>query len=294
MKHSKDIFSRCFPELIINNELLRDMQMKLLDALIDIHFVCEKYNLQYFLSGGTLLGAIRHKGFIPWDDDVDIMMPLKDYNKLGEAIIKEFGYKYIVKYQRSDNLDPTACLKIYINNTVYKEILTENWKKPHMLFVDVFAIRTAPTSKLKRKIKGKVFDIALHCAGLKAEYKYPSNTIKEKSKSNKELNKYMKQRKILSCIANLIPMKIWFKLINLILKKEYSNSDLTIIPEGIRYNKELLNKSVYMYSIDVEFEGHIFKAPIEWKKYLENLYGDYMQLPPENMRERHVAVQIEF
>ncbi len=118
MRRSKDIFSDCFHELIIDDEKLRNMQLRLLDALSDVHNICEKYNLQYFLSGGTLLGAIRHKGFIPWDDDIDIMMPLTDYNKLGELVAQEFGDKYLVKYPRTDTLDPTPCLKIYLKNNI--------------------------------------------------------------------------------------------------------------------------------------------------------------------------------
>ena len=86
MRTSKDVFTECLPELIIDEEKLRAMQNRLLLALVDIHNVCEKYNLTYFLDGGTLIGAVRHKGFIPWDDDIDIMMPLDDYNKLGECI----------------------------------------------------------------------------------------------------------------------------------------------------------------------------------------------------------------
>lgn len=293
MRRSKDIFSDCFHELIIDDEKLRNMQLRLLDALSDVHNICEKYNLQYFLSGGTLLGAIRHKGFIPWDDDIDIMMPLTDYNKLGELVAQEFGDKYLVKYPRTDTLDPTPCLKIYLKNTIYKEILSSEWNKPQMLFIDVFAIRSVSKYKFARRVKGKIFDIALHCAGLKAELKYPSTSLKVKSKTNKELKEYLNKRKILSYLANLIPMKLWFFIANFLLKKQY-DSNLTIIPEGIRYNRELLPACVYESSVDVEFEGKIFKAPVGWKTYLENLYGDYMQVPPINQRERHIAVHIDF
>ncbi len=162
-----------------------------------------------------------------------------------------------------------------------------------MLFIDVFAIRSVSKYKFARRVKGKIFDIALHCAGLKAELKYPSTSLKVKSKTNKELKEYLNKRKILSYLANLIPMKLWFFIANFLLKKQY-DSNLTIIPEGIRYNRELLPACVYESSVDVEFEGKIFKAPVGWKTYLENLYGDYMQIPPINQRERHIAVHIDF
>ncbi len=293
MRTSKDVFTECLPELIIDEEKLRAMQNRLLLALVDIHNVCEKYNLTYFLDGGTLIGAVRHKGFIPWDDDIDIMMPLDDYNKLGECIEKEFGDKYIVRYPRTDVKDTTSCMKVYIKDTTYKEILSAEWEKPQMLFIDVLAIRSMSKSKLIRNIKWRVVDIAMHCANLKNEYKCPSKFLAEKCKENDTLRKYMKARRRFGRVANMLSIKCWFAIIDKMFKKEYQDG-LVETPEGVRFKKKAVDKSLLDSSVDVEFEGQLFKAPIGWDKYLSHRYGDYMEIPQEDKRERHVALEIEF
>lgn len=293
MRTSKDVFTECLPELIIDEEKLRAMQNRLLLALVDIHNVCEKYNLTYFLDGGTLIGAVRNKGFIPWDDDIDIMMPLDDYNKLGECIEKEFGDKYIVRYPRTDVKDTTSCMKVYIKDTTYKEILSAEWEKPQMLFIDVLAIRSMSKSKLIRNIKWRVVDIAMHCANLKNEYKCPSKFLAEKCKENDTLRKYMKARRRFGRVANILSIKCWFAIIDKMFKKEYQDG-LVETPEGVRFKKKAVDKSLLDSSVDVEFEGQLFKAPIGWDKYLSHRYGDYMEIPPEDKREMHVALEIEF
>lgn len=176
MKRSKAVTTQCFPDYILSDSDIERLHKVLLMMAKDVHNACVKHGLTCFLSGGSCLGAIRHKGFIPWDDDVDFMMLRPDYDKVGEAILAEYGDKYEVVYNRSSKLDGTCCLKVYLNGTVYKEVVTEGWQKPQKIFVDIFSIESAPNSGFVRKIKGIIFDIAQRCPGLALEIKNPGPT----------------------------------------------------------------------------------------------------------------------
>lgn len=290
---SKSVVSSSFPEFVISDEKLKKLQNKLLEMLKDFDFVCKKYGLEYMICGGTLLGAVRHRGFIPWDDDVDVMMHREYYEKVSEAFSKEFKDKYQVCCEMSNVRAPSSSMKIYFNGTKYVEVLSENWQKPHGIFLDVFCIVDVPDSKLRRKIKGLKYDIASKCAALSVERKMISSTVRRKMKEDKQFRKYIKKRRRLGFVASFLPVKAWYRIAKRQLKYKNANSKFQAIPSGIRYNREVLDRKIFASTVPIKFEDCEFPAPVGWKIYLKNLYGDYESIPTEDKRERHIALELE-
>ena len=117
MKDSKNLYTRCFSEYKLSDEDLKKLQSELLEILVDIKTVCDKHQIDYMLCGGTMLGAIRHKGFIPWDDDVDIMMLRNEYNKFKAVFDEELSEKYVLAEPLSSPRYFSKMVKVFKKDT---------------------------------------------------------------------------------------------------------------------------------------------------------------------------------
>ncbi|MBN2926915.1 MAG: LicD family protein [Eubacterium sp.] len=286
---SKTMYSRYFGEYKLSTEELEHLHKILLKMLLDIDEVCKKNNIEYMLSGGTALGAVRHEGFIPWDDDIDLMMTRENYMKLVKCFDRGLNGKYIL----AEPLYPDYFFKqpkIYLKDSVYVEIPWEGIKKYEMIFIDIFIIEYVPDSKWKQKIISKIYDFSYKASSLCIDYLYPSQPILEKSKVEKEVNNYYKFRRGLGHIFSVIGGIHLYLIITENISKKYSKTNSMGIPSGISYCREILPAEVYLKTTTVSFEGYEFKIPQNYQKYLENLYGkNYMEIPPQNKREIHVA-----
>ncbi len=106
---------------MVNQETLKKAQLVMLDELIELDRICKKYNINYWIDGGTLLGAIRHKGFIPWDDDIDVCMLDEDYKKFFKIALKEINKKYFVQHQITDKNCHVPFIKLRDRNSIFIE-----------------------------------------------------------------------------------------------------------------------------------------------------------------------------
>ena len=139
-------------------ESLRKFQLKLTSILIDFDKFCKKFNLEYAIVAGTLIGAYRHKGFIPWDDDIDVVMPRKDYEKLKEIdFSKEFG-EYIFEDSRETG-EISLCGKFMLKNTSYYDILGGHFRKKKKPYIDVLPVDYVPENKIKRFFLGNLVNL---------------------------------------------------------------------------------------------------------------------------------------
>lgn len=293
MKSSKSLYSECFDEYKLDDQTLKSLQQELLKMFIDIKNVCDENNIDYMLSGGTCLGAIRHKGFIPWDDDIDIMMLRSEYEKFSKIFVEQYSEKYILAEPLKNKNYFNKMPKVYKKNTTYIEIPKAGIKEYNMVFIDIFIIENIPDSKFLRKITGKVYDFCFKGASACIDYLYPSPVIEEKCKENKELNDYYKLRKRIGWLfSHLGGIYFWLKRCDRIAGKK-RKSKMLGVPSGISYEKEVFEESIYKELITAEFCGYNVKIPAQYDKYLSNLYGDYMQIPPVEKREAHVAYKIE-
>lgn len=256
----------------ISLEKIKEIQLEILKY---IKGICEEHNIKYFLCGGTLLGAVRHKGFIPWDDDIDILLPRNDYMRLISLLKDGDKYRCLSSYYNSDYYYSFA--KVVDTDTVLIE-REEYPIKDLGVFIDIFPIDGLPENKKELKTQFNrvlkyrnrlYFSLMVKCLPASVKWKYGF--------------KYMYW-----FLMKIIGWKRWLKIIERLgTMYKYADSDkVACIVSGYGL-KEIMNKSVFEKVIFLEFEGEKFPAPIGYNEYLTSLYGDYMKLPPIEKRVSH-------
>lgn len=259
---------------------LKEIQQVELNLLLRITRFCDGNNLIYTLAGGTLLGAIRHKGFIPWDDDVDILLPRPDYEKLLRLLEKQSQINYCI-YKDANSIYPY--LKI-LNKKV--KIKHGRWSKKYSfdnsdyLWVDVFPLDGVPESnKDTYKFFAKIRFVkkCYSCSILNYRHgiSFPKLVI---------------ERMAFPLFRYIGPLKLAGYLDKISQSYNYNISrKVAGIVWGYGLN-EVVNKEKYSERVKVDFEGHKMWAPGCWDEYLTNLYGNYMKLPPIEQRSNHHVI----
>lgn len=292
--NSKQIYSKFFKDLALSNDQLQELHNVELQILRDVKKACEKFGLKYMLSGGSVLGAVRHGGFIPWDDDIDIMMYRADYDKIDKALKEMFGGKYIVKSNDTDKEFVGKAKKIYLAGTEFVELEKENYPEEKGIFIDIFAIDNIPDSRFARKIRGVIHDFAFLATGAIYCFKYPSQTIIRKAKKEGIVRKFYNKKRIAGAVLSVFFGFRFYMSIEKRLAKYQKSTGLEGLPSAIRYNREVFESGFFSQTIEMEFEGEKYPVPARYHEYLSNLYGsDYMQLPKEEDREIHPVVRIK-
>lgn len=244
---------------------IKDIEVEILDYINEI---CKVNNLKFFLDSGTLLGAVRHKGFIPWDDDIDIIMPRQDYEKLITIMEKKEHERFQIKTWSNTNTYNYSYSKIVDTSTKLIE-LDENGCDGYGVFVDVFPLDGLPNNIKKRRrhqyIANKIGNIIWY--------------------SLKDIKKEKGIGKLKAICGKLIGHKRVLRIRDNYIKK-YSiintQYGMNMVASFDIYRE--VEKTVFEDSINIEFEGKMYPAPKGYKRYLTILYGDYMKLPPEDQR----------
>lgn len=258
--------------MMLGNKEIKQFELAILK---EFDMFCKQYRLRYYLAGGTLLGAIRHKGFIPWDDDIDVCMPRDDYMKFLSLRNKIPPYLKIKSNIINNFHLPFA--KLVDLNIIIKSKYSNDNSNNH-LWIDIFPVDGLPQSlEESRKIyeKGDFYRKILLL--IDARLGEGSTVIRKYSKYLlKPLAQiYGKQR----CID---------KIEKIAAKYPYEESQYVgIVTWGLYGAGERMLKSEFEKVVEVEFEGHKFPAFSCWDSYLTGLYGDYMQLPPVEKRKTH-------
>ena len=248
---------------------LREIQLEELNLLKKTVQYFHENNIRYFLDGGTLLGAIRHKGFIPWDDDIDIGVPRPDFEKFIELIKRD--NKLDVTYSELHN-SPFPFAKV-----INKNILLENSHdvESNYLWIDIFPFDGASSNRNKFKIQR----LKILFLTTMIHIKYWKIALRKKA-FFKDLIKIL-----LKPISFFINPK---NLINLAIKYDFDTAEKAGNIVWGRGFPSIVEKTSFDKYIDVEFEGIKFKTIKNYDKYLSNLYGDYMKIPEEQDRVTHL------
>lgn len=260
-----------------------ELHTVLLAAMKDFNRVCEKHNLQYILHGGTCLGAVRHRGFIPWDDDVDIAMLREDYDRFLRVAPSELGAKYTIQTYKSEPSMLTNVMKISINDSQFAG--TSGASEDGKAFLDIFPMSDIPNSKWLQKVQNQMVIFLNNCVYAKLGY-----ITLESWKSKLVLGTFSKIDRIR--LGNMIE---WC-----IKQFPHRNSKYVDIVATANYNGntgyawDLIPKTWLTEIEYAEFEGCSFPISKHWDEYLSSRYGNYMVFPPESERvNKHNMVKIQ-
>ena len=256
---------------------LREIQLASLKALKELKRLCEKYDLKYYLVAGTLLGAVRHRGFIPWDDDIDVAMPRTDYNKLAKVAKKELSEGFFYQTERTDKHSPFFFAKLRYDGKTVKEELLKDVEMHNGCYVDIFPLDKCP-SKEKRAIRFFKLISLIHCVMVAKE-------------SDSFTCEYTKGgAKLLFALLKRFPRSVLILLRNAVRVYYTATAKGKIIctvSGSYGYPRETYPAEWFDQSIGLEFEGEKFSAPADYDKALTHMYGDYMTPPPESERKKH-------
>ena len=259
---------------------LRILQLCELEILNVFVRICEKCNLKYFLIGGTLLGAVRHKGFIPRDDDIDVIMPRRDYNRFAEIAPKMLGKKYFYQSPQTDLHYRMTYAKIRMNGT---EIFEDRFKNPKFnsgVFIDIFPLDKCPRPGVVCHFLFNVMAVMNYKSQVDSGADYgPYDEI---------------SGKIGYAILKLFSPGQLIKLRRILLdfsKKLSSGRYVASFAGAYGYRKEIYPAAWFGNAV-VEFEGRKYNAPSGYKKILRRAYGDdYMIISDLIPKRCHIDLQ---
>ena len=279
---------------ILTEQELSDLKQTLLNMYIDIQQVCQKYGISIILGGGSALGAMRHNGFIPWDDDMDAMMSRNDYERFKTLCAQGvFGDKYEFTYPNKCNDSKNLFMKIYQKGSECIEISDVGTPFPKGIFIDIFPIDNVPANRLLCVMKGFVSNLMSYISVSVLYYQYRNSMFKRYCESV-GCGKVYKLRLFIGWLGSFMNHKTWAYLFDRFVTTSSDNGRVTI-PTGRKlYLGEIVDREVMFPARKVLFEGVEVFVPNKVEQYLSNLYGDYMVVPPPHKRERHSVVSLIF
>lgn len=246
---------------------MNDLQNVLLQQLLEFHNLCEKNNLKYFVIGGTLLGAVRHKGFIPWDDDIDVGMPRKDYEKLLSTSERMFpdGYKIIEGCKRREHIYLYSKF-VNINTTIVEGKIIEG------VYIDVFPFDgMGHDSSCAKKHFRKCF---LNRTLLDNKQRYD----KEQSLGHRLFQMYAHTKSIPGLLGESKKLQGLYS---------FEESEYVANINGAYKDREITKRKYFDELALYQFETIYVWGPKEAHDYLKSVYNNYMELPPVEKRQSH-------
>jgi lipopolysaccharide cholinephosphotransferase len=251
---------------MIDPDVLRKAQLIMLDMLIEFDAICKKHQLQYWLDSGTLLGAVRHQGFIPWDDDIDLSMPVEDYNKFLKIAQAELSGDIFLQTSETDTDFKFDYIKLRSNKARIIELHEKDKQVNYHqgVFIDIFPMLTIENTEANRKMYNAtlskirdVSSISLHTPNGKDD---PEKRAALVSSLKHKHQGWENEKSRIIYGGEMPDVAAWFDI-----------------------------DKVFPLTT-MEFEGHVFPVPKNPDHYLDAIYSfDYRQLPPKNKRVVHAC-----
>lgn len=275
--------------IVLSPEQIKQLHEVLLEIVDDIMDVCDEEHLTCLLGGGSALGAIRHHGFIPWDDDMDINMPRSSYDKFIPAFKKKYGERYHVHTPDSNPEYGTLLCKIRLKGTVLKTSKNPINDAESCIFVDIFPVENVPDNAVLRTLHGLAANAFKMCTSCRKVY-FDRKTIKKKTGKSETVGTAMRIRLIIGFLCSFMSVEKWTLTTSKIFSMcKNQNTKLVTIPPGRwHYFGSFHERKSFCVTRRVPFDGRMLPICEGIDDYMKILYGEsYMQVPPENKRETH-------
>lgn len=262
-------------------EKFRALQLVQASIMDDIHRVCVKNNLKYYMIGGTALGAVRHKGFIPWDVDIDIAMPREDYEKFIEIANNELDPKHECQtYKNQKHFTSPHILIVLKNSSItFRTDLLNGGSMRSGIYVDILPLDQVPTDPKLRKKHARELNVISKIKYYKESRVYTSNSTLTKI-----------SKKIIRFFFSFLS-DYWLNSIQQKIAQKYNNlpdtGEICSTLSHYKYEKLCMPKSIWGTPKLYDFERRQYYGAEDMNAYLTKLFGDYMKLPSKEVQESY-------
>lgn len=256
------------------------------EIMQQIAAICQRHGLCYFAIGGTALGAVRHQGFIPWDDDIDIGMPRKDYEAFLRIAALELPDSYYIQHFSTEAASPFYFTKIRKKNTLFVEYYLKDAPIRQGIFVDIFPFDNVPEGKLRKKLHFRF------CRAAYQLYLCRSLTTVCSSRFQRKGNYKSVVRKIAHFLLLPVPKKWLFRLLDSSVQK-YNGRPATEISHIVRRRLRVKLENLHPVQM-LPFGDYEMPVPNNYDAYLRAQFGSYDALPPEDKRYGHLPYLVDF
>ncbi len=275
---------------VLSDSELRQLKVKLLEITSYIYDVCMQHKIEWGLCGGSALGAIRHKGFIPWDDDIDICMTRGNFERFKKA------FRESAKNSKYELLVPGDCEyyyhfpRIFDTSTVFTGVQSKG--RGTGVFIDIFIVEDMFDNRILQVFHGIESSLYLFIISCMATHIRKDIYLKYAAK---ELKKKILIRDFFSKFFSFRSMEKWIEKGDRVFSKANNpRSDLVCVPSGVKhFFGEIYRREDMCRFSEMPFEDREFPVYVGVHRIMRQRYGDdYMKLPPENKREKHVCVEL--
>lgn len=273
---------------VLTEEQLKQLHQVLLEILDDVIRICNEHHLKFILIGGSAIGALRSGGIIPWDDDIDIAMPRKDFETLCAAVRMNYAQKYAMLHPQDRENFGRVIPKIRLKGTCYRTILEQDLTECGV-FIDIYTIENVPDGKLYRYFQGFMAMALGFCLSCRRLFR-----------GRKFFRRYMRGvgftlKCAMGFCLSFAPYETWARWLDYWHShcKNEKTKYVSIPADCRHYFGEMNRRDLLCNTVPVSFEGRKCYVPYDADAYLRPIYGDYMQVPPPEKQERNCYLEFE-
>lgn len=280
--------------VVLDEQSIKPYQKEILKMTKEVVSFFDEHNIQYSLSGGSILGAVRHKGFIPWDDDIDLNMPRKDYNIMLQLFDKVLGDKYYLQTPKTNPELGLMVTQIRKKGTIARR--KYDWNSNECgISIDIYIIENVFDNKISRFFQ-KNMSMALSFIISSVRFYHNREIPKEIQMLEGRRFNYSGSKTIMGRVFNIIPLRKWINWCdywNSMCKDETTR--LVSIPTGRKhFAGEIYERAKMCKYKKAAFESELFNIPVWAEGYLQQFYGNYMEIPSVEKREKHVFLELKY
>lgn len=279
--------------IVLDEDNLRKYQLALVDIAKDVFDICEENGITCILGGGSALGAVRHQGFIPWDDDMDLCIVSSQFELFTEKFREKFHDKYWIHTCETENYG-LPINRIRLKDSIFRG--REDIDNDECgFFVDIMRIENLPDNPFLRAAQGGLALLVGFSLSCRTFYKNKKLML-DLCNDNPELKRVFKFKILLGKILSFASVKDWAVLTQKVHEMcRNEKSEYVGIPSGRKhYFGEIYKRQDFIETKKLRFEGYEWNVPKNVEKYLEHLYGDYLKIPKVEDREKHVLLELKF